>query len=63
VAVGDDLGDCEAFMTWKEFKEAVESQGVRDDTVIDYIDYSTDIWERPKVTFSPERVFRVDSEP
>lgn len=25
-------------MTWKEFKEAVEAQGVKDDTEISYID-------------------------
>jgi len=27
-------------MTWKEFKEQVETQGVKDDTEISYIDVS-----------------------
>jgi len=30
-------------MTWKEFKERVEAQGVRDDDRIDYIDVAADV--------------------
>lgn len=29
-------------MTWKEFKEALESQGVKDDDEIDYIETTVD---------------------
>lgn len=29
-------------MTWKEFKEQVEAEGVKDDMEIDYIDISMD---------------------
>ena len=28
-------------MTWKEFKDKLVEQGVRDDTLIDYIDMSS----------------------
>ncbi len=28
-------------MTWKEFKETVESKGVKDNMTVDYIDFST----------------------
>ncbi len=30
-------------MTWKEFKDAVEELGVKDDTPIDWIDCGTDV--------------------
>lgn len=30
-------------MTWKEFKDEVERQGVKDNNTIDYIDVSTDL--------------------
>ena len=34
-------------MTWKEFKDAVENQGMKDDTKIEYIDW--DGYEPPEV--------------
>jgi len=41
--------------TWSEFKTLVESQDVKDDTVIDYIDI-IDI-DKPSVTFSNGYVY------
>ena len=34
-------------MTWKEFKECVERQGLRDEHVIRYIDWNA--WSEPRV--------------
>lgn len=31
-------------MTWKEFKEFVESRGVTDDDVVRYMDFGSEPW-------------------
>jgi hypothetical protein len=39
-------------MTWKEFKDSVESQGVKDDDSISFIDCSGSL--RPRVERTPK---------
>lgn len=37
-------------MTWKEFKEAAENQGIKDEMQVDYIDW--DGYEEPNVNIN-----------
>ena len=42
-------------MTWKEFKESIEEQGVTDDMKLEYIDYQEDIPNnKPEVSIDYE---------
>jgi hypothetical protein len=45
-------------MTWKEFKEAVEREGVKDDDTIGYIDVNPSITGGVSVRFTREETPR-----
>lgn len=36
-------------LTWREFKQIVESEGVESDDLINFIDYKSDIFDKVRV--------------
>lgn len=59
IKVSPREGACK--MTWKEFKDAVEAKGVKDDTEIEWIDTSDCSAKYVIVTFSGENTAYISS--